>query len=56
MDQIESLNADFNLIWGEKGNGKSYQVKHKRGVVKYLKQVVGLFIYADGKKKYRPKK
>ena len=37
MDRIEAEDADFNLIWGEKGNGKSYQVKHKRGVVKYLK-------------------
>ena len=37
IDNIEKENADFNLIWGEKGNGKSYQVKHKRAVVKYLK-------------------
>lgn len=37
LDNIEKENADFNLIWGEKGNGKSYQVKHKRGVLKYLK-------------------
>ena len=36
LDNIEKENADFNLIWGEKGNGKSYQVKHKRGVLKYL--------------------
>lgn len=37
MDRIDQENADFNLIWGEKGNGKSYQVKHKKGVEKYLK-------------------
>lgn len=37
LDNIEKENADFNLIWGEKGNGKSYQVKHKRGVLKYIK-------------------
>ena len=36
LDNIEKEDADFNLIWGEKGNGKSYQVKHKRGVLKYL--------------------
>lgn len=36
MDHIDQENADFNLIWGEKGNGKSYQVKHKKGVQKYL--------------------
>lgn len=37
LDNIEKEDADFNLIWGEKGNGKSYQVKHKRAVLKYLK-------------------
>lgn len=37
LDQIDGLNADINLIWGERSNGKSYQVKHKKGVVKYLK-------------------
>ena len=37
LDNIEKENADFNLIWGEKGNGKSYQIKHKRAILKYLK-------------------
>lgn len=37
LDNIEREDADFNLIWGEKGNGKSYQVKHKRAILKYLK-------------------
>ena len=37
MDKIDSMGADFNLIWGERSNGKSYQVKHKKGVIKYLK-------------------
>lgn len=36
IENIEKEDADFNLIWGEKGNGKSYQVKHKRGIIKYL--------------------
>lgn len=36
LDNIEKEDADINLIWGEKGNGKSYQVKHKRGIIKYL--------------------
>lgn len=35
MDRIDLVGADFNLIWGEKGNGKSYQVKHKKGVEKF---------------------
>lgn len=37
MDEIDSLGATYNLIWGERSNGKSYQVKHKKGVIKYLK-------------------
>lgn len=37
MDSIESKGAIYNLIYGEKSNGKSWQVKHKRGVLKYLK-------------------
>lgn len=37
IDEIASLNADINLILGERSNGKSYQVKHKMGVLYYLK-------------------
>ena len=37
LDNIDSLNANYNLIYGEKSNGKSYQVKHKKGIEKYLK-------------------
>lgn len=37
LDTIESLGATFNLIVGEKSNGKSYQVKHKRAIENYLK-------------------
>lgn len=36
MDEIDSKNADFNLIYGEKSNGKSYQLKHKKQIIKYL--------------------
>ena len=36
MDKIDSLGADFNIIYGERSNGKSYQVKHKKAVLKYL--------------------
>ena len=45
LDVLEKENCDFNLIIGEKGNGKSYQVKHKRGVLKYLLQNNRRFIY-----------
>lgn len=36
LDNIDKENANYNLIYGEKSNGKSYQVKHKKGVCKYL--------------------
>lgn len=36
MDKLVSVNADINLIYGERSNGKSYQVKHKRAVEKFL--------------------
>lgn len=37
IDNISSFNANYNIIYGEKSNGKSYQVKHKKAVEKYLK-------------------
>lgn len=39
MDKIESKGATINLIWGERSNGKSYQVKHKRAIFKYLQGI-----------------
>lgn len=36
IDIIDKENANYNLIYGEKSNGKSYQVKHKKAVKKYL--------------------
>lgn len=36
IDNIDEKNALFNIIYGERSNGKSYQVKHKKGVIKYL--------------------
>ena len=37
LDEIDKKKANFNLIIGEKGNGKSWQVKHKRAILNYLK-------------------
>ena len=39
LDNIDSENAQINLIWGERSNGKSYQVKHKKGINPYLESV-----------------
>lgn len=36
MDEILREKADINLILGERSNGKSYQIKHRVGVLKYL--------------------
>lgn len=36
LDNIEKIGANFNIIYGEKSNGKSYQVKHKKAIKKYL--------------------
>ena len=36
IDNILLTNANYYLIYGEKSNGKSYQVKHKLGVEHYL--------------------
>jgi hypothetical protein len=36
IDEIDKKGALFNIIWGERSNGKSYQVKHKKGVESYL--------------------
>ena len=39
IDEIDKLGANVNLIWGERSNGKSYQVKHKKAVIPYLEDV-----------------
>lgn len=37
LDKIDSIGARFNIIFGERSNGKSYQLKHKKAVEKYIK-------------------
>lgn len=36
LNNIRAENADYNLIFGERSNGKSYAVKHDVGILKYL--------------------
>lgn len=36
LDNIDKISAMINLIYGERSNGKSFQVKHKKAVEKYL--------------------
>lgn len=35
LDSIDAEGSTINIIYGERSNGKSYQVKHKKGVIKY---------------------
>ncbi len=39
IDNISKTKANYFLIYGEKSNGKSYQVKHKKAVIPYLEEV-----------------
>lgn len=36
IDKLASIGAIFNIAFGERSNGKSYQLKHKMGVIHYL--------------------
>lgn len=40
LDKIDSEGSLFNLIYGERSGGKSYQAKHKKGILPYLKSIV----------------
>ena len=40
IDRIRSLDADINIIWGERSNGKSYAVKHEIAMKTYLESIV----------------
>lgn len=48
LDNIDKENALINLIWGERSNGKSYQVKHKKAIIPFLESMV-----KDGMKRDR---
>ena len=37
IDALDSKGCLYNLIYGSRSDGKSYQVKHKKAVVKYVK-------------------
>ena len=40
IDELDSQNALINIIWGERSNGKSYQVKHKKAIIPFLESIV----------------
>lgn len=37
VDSLDKLGATINILYGERSNGKSYQLKHKKGILPYLK-------------------
>ena len=39
VDPIDKLGATINILYGERSNGKSYQLKHKKGIYPYLRGV-----------------
>lgn len=40
LDFIDKRGSQINLIWGERSNGKSYQLKHKKAINKILNDTV----------------
>ena len=36
LEEIEKEDATINIIFGERSNGKSYQVKHKKAINTYF--------------------
>jgi hypothetical protein len=37
LDPLDKLGATINILYGERSNGKSYQLKHKKGIYPYLR-------------------
>ena len=50
IDELDKKGALFNLLLGERSNGKSYQVKHKKGIYKYLQDTVSYVSNYNDKK------
>lgn len=40
LDSIDKENALINIIYGERSNGKSYQVKHKKAIEPFLESMI----------------
>lgn len=40
IDRLDAENADISLAFGERSNGKSYQVKHKKAVIPYIESSI----------------
>ena len=40
IDRLDAEQADISLAFGERSNGKSYQVKHKKAVIPYIESSI----------------
>lgn len=40
LDPIDKLGATINILYGERSNGKSWQLKHKKGINPYFKDTI----------------
>lgn len=47
IDSLDKKGALINLLLGERSNGKSYQVKHKKGILKYLNDSISYHVDYD---------
>ena len=49
IDTLDSYDALINIIYGERSNGKSYQVKHKKAVIPFEERcaIVEAIRYVD---------
>lgn len=54
MDSIDEEGGQINFIWGEKANGKSYQVKHKKAILPFIEDsIVYSSDYTDKEKIFK---
>ena len=40
LDTLDKLGATINILYGERSNGKSYQLKHKKAMYPYLRDTI----------------
>ena len=40
LDKIDSKNALINIVWGGRSDGKSFQVKHKKGIIPFIESSI----------------
>lgn len=49
IDRLDQEGGLINILMGERSNGKSYQVKHKKGILKYLQDTISYHTHWNNK-------